>query len=53
MCGLGVPVGRRMKHAKVPLCLRPGKRQAWTPMTVVIRVRVLSVWMVFKGLEGF
>ena len=24
MCGLGVPVGCRMKH---------GKRQAWTPMT--------------------
>ena len=31
MCGLGVPVGCRMKHAKVPLCLRPGKWQAWTP----------------------
>ena len=66
MCGLGVPVGCRMKHAKgmFKRCglgaavrryekllhslqgfkgkrLRPGKRQAWTPITG------------FKGFEGF
>ena len=35
MCGLGVPVGCRMKHAKGLFKrwhLRAGKRQAWTPI---------------------
>ena len=76
MCGLGVPVGCRMKHAKGMFkrcglgaavacavrrseqllhslqgcknfkgkCLRPGKRQAWTPITGCKG---------FKGFEGF
>ena len=37
MCGLGVPVGCRMKH---------GKRQAWTPMTGCKGVKP------FEGFEG-
>ena len=41
MCGLGVPAGCRMKHARgmfKRLRLRAGKRQAWTPI---------------KGFKGF
>ena len=62
MCGLGVPVGCRMKHAKGMFKrwllragkrpwkafkgkrLRPGKWQAWTPITGCKG---------FKGFEGF
>ena len=41
MCGLGVPVGCRMKHGKGVFKrwhVRAGKRQAWTPI---------------KGFKGF
>ena len=41
MCGLGVPAGCRMKHARGMFKrwrLRAGKQQAWTPI---------------KGFKGF
>ena len=53
MCGLGVPVGCRMKHAKglfKRLHFRAGKRQAWTPIK---RFKGFKVFKVFKGFKGF
>ena len=50
MCGLGVPVGCRMKHAKGMFKrwrLGAGKRQAWTP------IKRFKGFKVFKGLKGF
>ena len=50
MCGLGVPVGCRMKHAKGMFKrwhLRACKRQAWTP------IKRFKGFKVFKGFKGF
>ena len=53
MCGLGVPVGCRMKHANSGFGAFPkaGKRQAWTPRRSHGVLRVLSflgVWSVWS-----
>ena len=53
MCGLGVPVGCRMKHAEGMFerwHLRAGKRQAWTPIK---RFKGFKVIKGFKGFKGF
>ena len=58
MCGLGVPVGCRMKHAKrmfkrcgLGAVLLPAR--FGVPRSFCAVCRVLSVLRVFKGLEGF
>ena len=55
MCGLGVPVGCRMKHAKGLLKrwhLRAGKRQAWTPIKRFKGFKVFKGFKRFKGLRA-
>ena len=57
MCGLGVPVGYRMKHGKrqgVPVgCrMKHGKRQAWTPMTGCKRFKPFDVFLRVLRVQG-
>ena len=64
MCGLGAPVGCRMKHARrmfkrcgLGAALLPARfgvpRSFWTVWRVFRVLRILRVFKRFKGFKGF